>query len=173
VDRPPSESRRDEVPSPQRFVHVQPSRRIIAAEEEEEEKSDEEADERLAQSHLFVPPPRERIALHPRHKNIQDEDDGAGDGSENDTPALPVPHRHSIDTAASKSILTPRSDNESDPDSDHDGPALPVPPRPPPRRSMPPVPAEELSQYDDGSSLVVRPSFSIDAEVMDEDEGGS
>ena len=175
VDLSSPESRRVEVPSsPRRSVHVQQSRRIVA--EEEGEKSDEEADELLAQSHLFIPPPRDRIALHPLHQNIQDEDDGAGDGSENDTPPLPVPHRHSIDTAASRSILAPQSDNESDPDpdSDHDGQALPVPPRPRPSRTMPPAPAEEFSQYEGGSSLVpAHPSFSIETEVMDENEGGS
>jgi len=173
-----SESRRVEVPSSlQRSVHVQQSRRIVAqAAEDEEEKSDEEADEQLAQSHLFIPPPKEGIALQPHHQNIQDEDDGADDGSENDTPPLPVPHRRSVDNAASRSILTPRSDSESDsdPDSDHDGQALPVPPRPPPSRTMPPVPAEEFSQYEGGSSLApVHLSFSIDTEVMDENEGGS
>lgn len=169
-------SESDETSSPSRRL-VSPPRRIVpqvpeeenVEEDEGEEESDQEAYEIQGQSHLFIPPPKEKS--HTKYGNVQDEDDGAGDGSENDAPALPVPNRWSAEESPFKS--DPQSDDSFELDSDHDGQPLPVPPRPvPPPRNVPPPPPQGPSQYEDKpdpdheTSSVPR-----DTDMVD-DEGG-
>lgn len=155
---------------------VPPPRRIIPAipEEETEQEfvgepgSDEETNENIARSHLIIPPPKERNATHLKQRDIQDEDE-----SENDAPALPVPHRHSMDMRAPRSIPAMQSDSSSEPDTDHDGQPLPVPPRPI-TRVVPPSRPQEYSQNDDEEQTnVATCPMPLDREVMDENEGGA
>jgi hypothetical protein len=169
-------SESDETSSPSRRL-VSPPRRIVpqvpednVEEDEGEEESDQEAYETQAQSHLFIPPPKEKS--HTKYGNVQDEEDGAGNGSDNDAPALPVPNRWSAEVSPFKS--DPQSDDSFELDSDHDGQPLPVPPRPvPPPRVAPPPPPQRPSQYEDKSDPGPETSsIPIDTEVMDDDEGG-
>jgi hypothetical protein len=141
---------------PRRIVPQTPDPRTPENEVEEEEDegeeddTDEEADERLAQSQLFVPPPTRRApgAIPPNRRYLHDEEDG--NGSESDSPALPILHRKSLEVPAGRPTHPHVSDeNESwDPESDHDGQALPIPPRrtsgPPPPRVVPPPPPPAL-----------------------------
>lgn len=140
----------------------------------EKTESDEEVDGDLARSRLLIPPPKERRAVYPTH-DIRDEDDGANDGSENDAPALPVPHRRSMDMRASRPIPAIQSDG-SEPDTDHDGQPLPIPPRPITRLPPPPL-SRESSQNEDeeprNESINIPTLFPLDREIMDEDEGGT
>ena len=169
---------------------TQPPRRIAprAPEDEvddEDPQTDEEADERLAQSHLFIPPP-----TMPNRSRFQDEDDGDGDGSENDSPALPVLQRRSMEVPAPRTIPSrsvpqpPPSDYDSDLESDHDGRALPVPPphTGPALRTIPPPPppaAESAppSQPDSPNPQAKRLTLSVPVsdseEILDEEEGGT
>lgn len=177
---------------------AQPPRRIVpqAPEEEEqgeEEEEDEEAgtDDEVVPSHLFVRPPVEATGLASRHLGRDD-----GDCSENDTPALPVLQRRSIEVPSGRTIPPPAppshlhlptsSSDVYEPDSDHDGQALPVRPRhtaapltpipsapiplrPTPRRSVP-------SALENGESFYVMPSVAVSepepGEILDEEEGG-
>ncbi len=167
----------DEASSPSRRL-VSPPRRIVpqvpeeenVEEDEGEEESDQEAYEIQAQSHLFIPPPKEKS--HTKYGNVQDEDDDAGNGSENDAPALPVPNRWSTEVSPFKS--DPQSDDSFELDSDHDGQPLPVPPRPvPPPRVVPPPPPQRPSQYEDKPDPDPETSSApLDTEVMDDDKGG-
>jgi len=165
-------SESDETSSPSRRL-VSPPRRIVpqvpeeenVEEDEGEEGSDQEAYEMQSQSHLFIPPPKEKS--HTKYGNVQDEDDGAGDGSENDAPALPVPNRWSAEVSPFKS--DPQSDDSFELDSDHDGQPLPVPPRPvPPPRVVPPPPPQGPSQYEDKSD----PDHEVPSIPLVDDEGG-
>ena len=177
IDESTALDRRRSVPPPRRIVPAvpegNPDREAV-----EELESDEEVGEDLAQSHLFIPPPKERKVLHLEHRNIRDEDDVGSDtdDSENDALALPVPHRHSTDMRTRSIIPSMHSDSSSEPDTDHDGEALPVPPRPVPLVLSPSRP-QASSQSEDGEprsmSLSISPPFPLDREVMDEDEGGT
>ncbi|PPQ70453.1 hypothetical protein CVT25_005349 [Psilocybe cyanescens] len=192
----PASQHLNEAPSPPSRP-AQPPRRIIPQapeqfedEEDEDEETDEEADERLATSQLFVPPPSGRgpVAIQPRGGRSQDEEDG--DGSENDTPALPVPHRVSSEALPPKNVA--RHD-DSEADSDHDGQALPIPPRRTavPRMAQPPATASqdqegvqhpfhgqrELQAVPSGQNVPrpgqITPSLSVSGseEILDEEEG--
>lgn len=136
----------------------------------EEPDSDEDINDNLARSHLLIPPPKER-KIHP---NIQREEDD--DDSENDAPALPVPHRRSLDLRSSRSIPGQHSDSSSELDSDHDGQPLPVPPRPT-VWVVPPVRSQESSRHEDeelrNAAISISTPIPLDREVMDEDEGGA
>lgn len=162
----------EEAPRPSR--RLVPPPRIVPqvpeeeAVEEEEEEADQEAYETQAQSHLFIPPPKERTASHINQGNVQDEDDGAGNGSDDALP-LPVPHRWSAEVHPAKS--DPQSDDSLEADSDHDGQPLPVPPRPaqPPRVISPEGQSQSGGKVDVGSPNTWVP---LNTEVMDEDEGG-
>ncbi|CAA7262841.1 unnamed protein product [Cyclocybe aegerita] len=195
-----------EPPSPPARPAQQPRRLVPSAPEDDDEpddyQTDEEAEERLAQSHLFIPPPTDRAlhAAHPRHANIQDEDDGAGNGSENDGPPLPIPHRRSMEappaTSTRKQVQQSLSDEEEDDEnaveSDHDGRALPIPPphpataiaaatapktierkaSGPPPRLVPPPPPAHPPPVDTPSPSNITPSLSVSgSEVLDEEEG--
>ena len=170
---------------------AQPPRRIVPqAPEEQEQKEEEEeeeagSDHEVVPSHLFVRPPRDQ---HPVGAGQHYEADD-GDGSDNDTPALPVLQRRSVGSippplppAALHHQPTFPSDEH---DSDHDGQELPVRPRhtavsptppspvllrPTPRRSVPSVPEnEQPSSY--GMPLVAV-SEPEPGEVLDDEEGG-
>uniref|UniRef100_A0A8H8CHM2 BBC1/AIM3 cysteine proteinase-fold domain-containing protein n=1 Tax=Psilocybe cubensis TaxID=181762 RepID=A0A8H8CHM2_PSICU len=177
-------------PPPHPNRPAQPPRRIIPQapehlndeEVEEDEETDEEADERLATSQLFVPPPSGRgpIAIQPRGGLVQGEEED-GDGSENDSPALPVPHRVSVEGVPAKPPV-PAHDEDSETDSDHDGQALPIPPRRPvvPRIAPPPFSSsqEEGGQQQQPSQTISPPgqstpslSVSGSEEILDEEEG--
>ena len=136
-------------------------------------------------------PPRDQHPVRAgRHYEADD------DGSDNDTPALPVLQRRSVDSIApsppaafpSRHHHLPTSPSEiSEHDSDHDGQELPVrprhtavPPTPPPpvllrptpRRSVPSAPENEESF----SSSYVTPFVAVSepepGEVLDDEEGG-
>jgi len=153
--KPPSPPARPAQP-PRRIVPQTPGPQTPENEveeeedEDEEDDTDEEADERLAQSQLFVPPPTRRVpgAIPPNRRYLQDEEDG--NGSESDSPALPILHRKSLEVPAGRPTHPHASDGHEswDPESDHDGQALPIPPRrtsvPPPPRVVPPPPPPAL-----------------------------
>ena len=175
------------------------------ADEEEEQETDDEADERMATSHLFVPPPGGRgpIAIQPSdfRRGVTQEDED-GDGSENDSPALPVPPtRRSVDAPAlgrSVSRDYEDDDRDSENESDHDGQALPIPLRAresssssggilqPAQHGSPPVPQGpppsiplpgRLSQTRSAAAAspeLSAPSVSVSGseEILDEEEGG-
>jgi myosin tail region-interacting protein MTI1 len=186
---------------------AQPPRRIVpqAPEEEqgeqEEEDEDEEAgtDDEVVPSHLFVRPPVEVTGSVSQYPGRDGHDDG--DGSENDTPALPVLQRRSIEVPSGRSIPPPvppshlhlnhrhlptSSSNVYEPDSDHDGQALPVRPRHtavpltpiPPTPVLPrPTPRRSVpSAPENGESFHVMPSVAVSepepGEILDEEEGG-
>ncbi|KAF8885672.1 hypothetical protein CPB84DRAFT_1865160 [Gymnopilus junonius] len=163
--------------------------------EDEDEGIDEELDERLASSQLFVPPPSvHRPIAIPRHVQAEAEEDG--DGSESDVPALPVPHRRSMEIPLGRSIPPPPPihgslEEDSEPESDHDGQALPIPPRhstgprvvpslPPPQapashsppvpRDIPPAPRLDIG-LSPSSPLTPTVSISGSEEILDEEEG--
>lgn len=173
IDGSTSPGRRRSVPPPRRIVPSVPEGNLDR-ELVEEPESDEEAGEDLAQSHLFIPPPREKNA---EHRNIQEDDVGGdSDGSEYDAPALPVPHRHSTDMRARSIMPSMHSDSSSEPDTDHDGEALPVPPRPAPLIHRPSRPQETLQSEDEeprNLPISILTPFPLDREIMDEDEGGT
>ena len=167
-------------------------------EEGEEDDTDEEPDERLAQSQLFVPPPTRRVpgSIPPNRRYLQDEEDG--NGSESDSPALPILHRKSLEVPAGRPTQLPYPSDGSenwDPESDHDGQALPIPPRrtsvPPPPRVVPPPPPPALHHPPSihcspqppappavahllatSPRHVPRTASRSSAEILDEEEGG-
>ena len=172
---------------------AQPPRRIVpqAPEEQEQEEEEEEeagSDDEVVPSHLFVRPPRDH---HPVRSGQHDEAD-EGDGSENDTPALPVLQRRSVDSippppaTALHHLPTSPSDNHEH-DSDHDGQGLPVRPRhtavlptpptpviirPTPRRSVPSAPEDDESFSSSYVTPLVAVSEPEPGEVLDDEEGG-
>ena len=171
---------------------AQPPRRIVpqAPEEQEQEEEEEEeearSDDEVVPSHLFVRPPRDQHPVRSEQHYEVDE----SDGSDNDTPALPVLQRRSVDSippppppALHHLPTSPSDDYEHD--SDHDGQELPVrprhtavPPTPPtpviirptPQRSVPSAPEnEESSSYVTPLVAVSEPES---GEVLDDEEGG-
>ena len=174
---------------------AQPPRRIVPQapeEQEQEEEGGEEEDEDEAgsdgdvvPSHLFVRPPRgQHPVMAERHYEADD-----GNGSDNDTPALPVLQRRSVDSVPpplpptalpSRHHLPTSPSDKYEHDSDHDGQELPVRPRhtavsptsptpvllhPTPRRSVPSAP--------EGMPLVAvsEPEPEV-GEILDDEEGG-
>ena len=175
---------------------AQPPRRIVpqAPEEQEQEEEEEEAgsDDEVVPSHLFVKPPSgQHPAMAGRHYEADD-----GDVSDNDTPALPVLQRRSVESIPpppplaafpSRHHLPTSPSDIYEHDSDHDGQELPVrprhtavPPTPPtpsfprptPRRSVPSAPENEGSFSPSYEMPVVAVSEPEHGEVLDDEEGG-
>ena len=188
---------------PARFAR--PPRRIVpqapeVQEQEEEEEEAEEAgsDDEVVPSHLFVRPPR---GQHPvgseRHYEADD-----GDGSDNDTPALPVLQRRSTMDSISpptpppppptafpyRHLHSPTSSSTNyEHDSDHDGQELPVRPRhtvvpPTPPTPVFPRPTRRPSDSSPPKNKEVSPSSygmplvavsePEPGEILDDEEGG-
>lgn len=173
VSSPPRQSQ-----PPRRIVPQTPSASDDAGErEEEDEHSDEEARYSVSRPQRYVPPPAEQhVVPHPRRRFIQDEEDVEGNGSENDSPALPVRQRRSVEIAPSRSVPAPPADEYSETESDHDGQALPIPPRrvasPPTIISSPPP----IERHLESISLHEQPNpttLSVRQEILDEEEGGT
>ena len=178
---------------------AQPPRRIVpqAPEEQEQEEEEEEeagSDDDVVPSHLFVRPPRgQHPVMAGRHYEADDDD-----VSDNDTPALPVLQRRSVDSIPpppqptallSRHPLPTSPSDKYEHDSDHDGQELPVrprqatiPPTPPspvllrptPRRSVPSAPENEesfSSSYGMPLVAVSEPEPEV-GEILDDEEGG-
>ncbi|KAF9533200.1 hypothetical protein CPB83DRAFT_846035 [Crepidotus variabilis] len=173
----------EEAPSPP-SRQIQPPRRIVPqtpsddAGDHDEEHSDDEDKGSLTQSQRFVPPPQhEYVEAHPRRRFIQDDDDVEGNGSENDSPALPVPHRRSVEVPPVRSIPPPPpADEYSETESDHDGQALPILPRrvaPPPTIVSSPPPEHQALDVETPSihDHLTPTSLSAGREILDEEEG--
>ena len=195
---------------------AQPPRRIVPQAPEGKERKevgeeagtdDDEEHEGLVPSHLFVRPPGQlgggAVPRYPvrggqRYETVEDDD---GDGSENDTPALPKLQRKLEEVPPERSLpslpppqtsrhrhLATSPTNMSDPDSDHGHvlpvrprhPAVPAPPTVVPvtpsvtsRRSVPSIPADEESFSSSYRVPSVAVSEHESEEILDEEEGGN
>ncbi|KAF8157960.1 hypothetical protein B0H34DRAFT_706935 [Crassisporium funariophilum] len=187
---------------PRRIVPVAPEDNDDQDEGDEDEEVDEEADERMAASHLFVPPPQTRgVNVPPPARRGRYDHEEENDESADESTPLPVPHRRSVEVPppAGRSVPLPSphapTSEHSEPDSDHDGQALPVRLRHPsepsrlvippqagapsahhPTRSLPRAPAKEVDRDETGSALSsarLTPSVSIsESEEILDEEEG-
>ena len=168
---------------------AQPPRRIVPqAPEEQEQEEEAGTDDELVPSHLFARSSvqaRDPVSQHPGGEGQPYEADDDGDVSENDTLALPVRQRTSMEVSG-RSIPPPVASPSHvyEPNSDHDGqvlpvrprhtavppiPPTPVIPRPTPQRSVPSAPENEESFHGMPSVAV---SEAVSGEILDEEEGG-